>query len=328
MAPIAITSVALLVAAMWGATSLWFRNTPTAAPALPESRTSMPLPNGLRLDPSAPLALSPDGTLIAFVAGNDDGARALYLRPLASNTATELKGTAGASHPFFSPDGRAIGFFASESLHRIGVDGSAPQRICPLPGFDHGGAWGANDIIVVAIRGRGLFKVKAGGGTLEPIASDLRGAWPSFLPDGATVMYTGVLNQNLRTVRVSVVALDGAGRRDIARLSDESGNGAPVLGAAAEIQQAFMLPQGYLVYGQDPGYVRALPVDPETLAARGPSRTLADLVERGAGSGGIAFAAASTGVVVFAPTGDDHQLVWVTRQGAISPVGSQTRRLS
>jgi serine/threonine protein kinase len=316
---IAAASLAVLVVAFIGIRSL--RNAAPDRADAPPMSTSIALPAGLRLDPSAPLAISPDGTHLVFAARNDQGDRSLYLRPLASNTATELSGTQGGNHPFFSPDGRAIGYFTSDALHRVGIDGSAPLRVCPLPGIDHGGAWGGDDTIVVAIRGQGFFKVKASGGTLELIAKDLLGAWPSFLPDGKTLLYSGFSNAARRPVRVSTVSLDGTGRRDIARLSDEDGGGAPVLGASAEIQQVALLPQGQLLFGQDPGYVRALPIDPETLTPRGTARTLADPVERGAGSGGIAFAAAASGLLVYAPTGNDHELVWAGREGSISPIG-------
>ena len=316
---VAATLAGLAVAAI-GAYSGRFLTAPAVQATASATFTSIALPPGLRLDSSAPLALSPDGTQLAFVAIDEDGDRALYLRLLASSAVTELKGTAGATHPFFSFDGRSIGFFSRGALHRVGVDGSVPLRVCPLPGVDHGGAWGGNDIIVVAVRGQGLFRVSAKGGALERIDPDVIGAWPSFLSDGVTMVYSGFAGDSMRTVRVLTVRLDGSGRREVARLSDVEGDGAPVLGSAAEIHQAAVLPQGQLIYGQDPGFVRALPIDSETLAPRGTARTLGEPVERGAASGGIAFAAARTGLLVFAPTGDDHQLVWATRRGDITPL--------
>ena len=93
-----------------------------------------------------------------------------------------------------------------------------------------------------------------------------------------------------------------------------------MLGAGAEIQQATLLTQGYLVFGQDPGFVRVLPMDPRTFAATGTVKAVANPVERAAGAGGIAFAASPSGVLVFAETGNDHELVWVTREGAVAPL--------
>jgi Tol biopolymer transport system component len=250
--------------------------------------------------------------------------RALYLRQLASSESTQLEGTTNAMHPFFSPDGGSIGFFADGALQRVGVDGSAPIRVSPLPGADHGGAWGANDTIVVAVRGHGLQRVNAAGGLLEPLGSMLAAAWPSFLPDGSTVLFTGFeTERGGRTTRLAVISVDGSGRRDIARLNDANGGGAPVLGATTEVQQAIVLPQGYLLFGQDPRFVRALPIDTGSLVPRGAARTLANSVERGANAGGVAFAASRSGLLVFAETGDDHQLVWVSRSGTTSPLSAE-----
>ena len=172
---------------------------------------------------------------------------------------------------------------------------------------------------MVAIRGRGLHKVAASGGALEPIGSEIRGAWPSFLPDGVRILYSS-FDASGRTTRLMIAGVDGSGMRDIARLSDVEGDGAPVLGASAEIQQAALLPQGYLVFGQDPGYVRALEMDARTFAATGAVQTVGEPVERGANAGGVAFAASRSGVLVFVETGNDHQLVWVTREGGVSPL--------
>jgi eukaryotic-like serine/threonine-protein kinase len=242
------------------------------------------------------------------------------VRPLATDDVRPLAGTVGARRPFFSPDGRSIGFFADGALQRIDVTGGNLLRVCPLPGADAGGAWGANDTIVVAIRARGLFKVSATGGTLERIGQVPAARYPSFLPDGRTVLYSVVGEPQARTTGFSVVSIDGTGLREVARLSDTDGTGAPVLGAAAEVSQATMLPSGHIVFGQDPGFVRALPVDPMTLTPRGQVTTLGESVERGAGAGGVAFAVASSGLLVFAGTGTDHELVWVTRQGAVTPL--------
>lgn len=313
-----IAGIALVaLAAGAGISRLFMR--PPQSEADVAMRTTIALPPGLRLESSAPLALSPDGTHLAFVAVDEAGLRHLYVRRLAALDATALPGTTGAMHPFFSPDGRSIGFFADGALQRVDVEGSTPLRLCPVGGTDHGGAWGANDTIAIAVRGRGMFKVSAAGGALQPIASDIRARFPSFLPDGRTILYASV-GEDGRTIGFSVVGLDGSGRRDIARLSDVNGEGAPVLGATAELAQATVLSNGIMVFGQDPGFVRALPIDPQSLSPNGSVTTIGESVERGANAGGVAFTVARNGLLVFAGTGNDHQLVWVNRQGVVTPL--------
>jgi Tol biopolymer transport system component len=315
-----VAALVVLAAVAGALVSLRFAGTPDTMPRS-TVRTTIALPPGLRLDSSVPLALSPDGTQLAFVAANDQGEHQLYIRPLGTSDAKALAGTSGAARPFFSPDGRSLGFFADGTLRRIDLEGGSPIRLCPLPGADAGGAWGGNDIIVIAIRGQGLFKVHASGGALERIGQVSGARFPSFLPDGATVLYASVSGeQGGRTVGFSTVQVDGTRQRDIVRLSDADGAGAPVLGATAEASQASLLPSGHLVFGTDPGVVRALPMDLQTLEPRGAAVTLGDPVERGANAGGVAFAVSRTGLLAFAGTGNQHELVWVTRQGVITPI--------
>jgi len=299
---------------------------PAAGGSSITTRTMVALPDDRRLHTTSPLALSPDGTLLAFVAVDDTGRRDLFLREMAGADARLVPGTAGALHPFFGPDGRDVAFFADGFLQRVAVDaGATPFRICALPGAaDRGGTWSAQGVIVVAIPARGLFKVAASGGSLEAIGENLPAMWPSFLPDGQSVLYAEQAVEAPRTLNgFSVVALDGSERRMIARRSDIEGPGAPVLGAGAEIAQGVVLASGSLVYGQDPGSVRALPIDPTTLDVLGPSVLLADSVERGAAAGGVAFAVGRSGLLVYAATGAQHRLAWVTRQGIATPLAAE-----
>ena len=92
--------------------------------------------------------LSPDGSLLAFVAIPDEGGqRQLYVRRLDQLQATPLSGTEGVRGPFFSPDGRWIGFFADGKLKKIPVTGGAAITLCDAPS-DRGGAWGDDGSIV------------------------------------------------------------------------------------------------------------------------------------------------------------------------------------
>jgi serine/threonine protein kinase len=76
---------------------------------------------------SMSFALSPDGRQIVFVAAGEDDSSRLWLRSFGSTAAQPLAGTEGASFPFWSPDGRTIGFFAEDVLKRIDVAGGTPS---------------------------------------------------------------------------------------------------------------------------------------------------------------------------------------------------------
>src|SRR5713226_1577700 len=92
-------------------------------------------------------ALSPDGRQLVFVASGD-GASRLWLRPLDKSTAQPMAGTEGASYPFWSPDGRSIGFFDGAKLKRIDIAGGSPQTLSDA--ISRGGAWSPDGVILFA----------------------------------------------------------------------------------------------------------------------------------------------------------------------------------
>src|ERR1700686_669679 len=77
------------------------------------------------------MALSPDGTKLAFVATATGGSPQLWVRPLDSTAAQPLAGTEDASFPFWSPDNRSLGFFAQGKLRIIDASGGAVQTPHP-----------------------------------------------------------------------------------------------------------------------------------------------------------------------------------------------------
>ena len=67
--------------------------------------------------------------------------RRIYDRSLEQLPATALPGTEDAEEPFFSPDGRSLGFFANRKLKKISVEGGAAVTVCDAP-YGHGTSWG------------------------------------------------------------------------------------------------------------------------------------------------------------------------------------------
>lgn len=137
--------------------------------------------------------LAPQGDKLAFVAHSGD-AKLLWVRSLSNDAAQPLDGTAGAAHPFWSPDGRYLGFFAAGKLMKIPAVGGPIATLADAPN-PRGGTWSVNDIIL--FEGEyidGLMKVSAQGGLAEP-ATVLDGTkhsthrWPWFLPDGKHFLF-------------------------------------------------------------------------------------------------------------------------------------------
>jgi Tol biopolymer transport system component len=144
------------------------------------------------------LDLSRDGQSLVFVAHDASGLASLWLRRLDALEAHRLEGTEGARYPFWSHDGRHIGFFADNTLKVIDLVGGG-VRILTATGNTtdtRGGTWGAGDRIVYASTfSGGLSVINAQGGAPEPATEldatrqDGTHRWPWFLPDGRHFLF-------------------------------------------------------------------------------------------------------------------------------------------
>ena len=96
-----------------------------------------------------------------------------------------MPGTEEASSPFFSPDGRWIGFFADGQLKKVAVSGGEPISLIEV-GLNRGGAWGPDGTIVYSPASDSpLMAIPSGGGTPRQLTQmDVEGQerthrWPS-----------------------------------------------------------------------------------------------------------------------------------------------------
>jgi DNA-binding winged helix-turn-helix (wHTH) protein/Tol biopolymer transport system component len=175
---------------------------------------SQPSPPGTRIVSGG--ALSPDGRYLAFVARDDTGGKtAIWLRTLTSGELRSLPGTGAATHPFWAPDSRRIGFFANGRLLTTAISTDRPRTIAAVVA-PAGGAWGADDTILFADYTAGLYSVPAAGdGSVAAVAKldhtmrDISIGWPQFLPGNRHFLYqrvnldsgqTGVYVGNLDTL--------------------------------------------------------------------------------------------------------------------------------
>ena len=144
------------------------------------------------------LALSPDGNLVAFAARDSAGLTSLWVRPLASVEARQLPGTENAAFPFWSPDSRTIGFFATGKLRKVDAAGGPPQSLADAAGDPRGGAWMPDGTIIFAPNTLSpLMRVAAAGGAASEITKintevgQTSHRWPVVLPDGRHFLYFG-----------------------------------------------------------------------------------------------------------------------------------------
>ena len=97
--------------------------------------------------------------------------------------------------PFWSPDGRFVGFFTDEGMVKVAAGGGPLQRVASAPD-GRGATWGGRDLILYAPQpASGLFAVAANGGEPrqvtrpDPARGEI-GHWrPWFLPDGRHFFY-------------------------------------------------------------------------------------------------------------------------------------------
>uniref|UniRef100_Q01TY9 Serine/threonine protein kinase n=1 Tax=Solibacter usitatus (strain Ellin6076) TaxID=234267 RepID=Q01TY9_SOLUE len=140
-------------------------------------------------------AVSPDGTQVAFTSATPKGS-SILLRTLDSPVLKPLPGTEEGSFPFWSPDGKNLGFIAQGKLKKLNLASGIVASICEAR-TSCCGTWSPNDTILFAGEsGTRLWRVSAAGGTPAPMPfansanlSTTR-TWPSFLPDGNHFLYS------------------------------------------------------------------------------------------------------------------------------------------
>ena len=191
---------AALAALIVAAFAFVFR--PTAAPiALPPlSRFALPPPDGYRYADKQALAL--DGRRLAFVAVDATGQRTLWTRALDALAPQRLAGTEGAYHPFWSPRGDALGFFAGSVLKKVDLATGTVENVCKCDtGNGGGGSWSRNDVILFSkgLVPDTLWRVPASGGMPAPALTPETGfganVWPQFLADGERFIWLAVRSQ-------------------------------------------------------------------------------------------------------------------------------------
>src|SRR6266404_1163474 len=226
-----ITCASIL--ALIGAATWWRNSTPPAQ--LMHFYASMPFP-------ARDVALSPNGHTVAVIAYGESGREivgtrnGIWIYELGSQGGRSLDDTAGASYPFWSPDGRSLGFFADGKLKKLELSGNRAQIICDAPS-GRGGTWNKDGVVVFtpdARSGVALYRVSASGGTVTTVSNldksrgELSHRWPMFLPDGTHYLYMATNFAGQKSVdAIFVGSLDSNEKRFVVEATANAAYAAP-----------------------------------------------------------------------------------------------------
>lgn len=277
----------------------------------PVFNTSLLPPKDTRFDGgSGTPTLAPDGGHLAYVAVGHDGKTALWVRTLATGAAQALPGTEGATHPFWSPDSRQVGFYAAGKLRRIDAAGGPPQAICDAVN-GRGGAWGADGtILFTPSPGMPLHRVPVTGGTpvaeteLDASRHEISHRYAELLPDGKHYLFL-----------VESAAETPGTDQGFAVFAGTLGSKAKKLVVATNGWARYSPGTGHLLFLRA-GTLVAQRFDPKAQALSGEAVPVAESVRR-TGRFEAMFSLSRTGLLAFqsGSSFEPAQLVWLDRTG-------------
>lgn len=265
--------------------------------AMTATRLSLSTP-GL-LSPQLSAAISPDGRHVAFVATGDSGKLMLWIRSLDSMDARVLQGTENAAHPFWSPDGRFLGFLADGKVKKIEA-GGGPVHTLADAAERAGPSWSKDGRILFVSAPGELGTVPADGGPIATVVrrrqSGLQVSWPHFLPDGRHFLYFVGAAGDQRGVYVG--SIDSGQTKQILR---------------TDVKAAYA--SGYVLFVRDETLM-AQPFDLERLELTGTPSRVADGIWAWRGAGQASFSVSPTGVLAYVSAAMQRfQIGWFDRAG-------------
>lgn len=256
-------------------------------------RFELPLPEGHELTDASSIALAPDDSAVAFALRDEASESRLWLRTLAEDEARALEGTRGARSPFFSPDGKWLGYFvAGGGLQRVSIEGGPPLRLAEHASQElRSAAWGEGGSIVFSRGvGSGLSRVTTSQSepdeltVLDIAEGEAMHSRPQWVTDGE-LLYSSWSAKGWRTF---VQDLATGGRHQI---------------LAGEMSARYVAP-GLLVF-LDGSDLVAASYDPTLHRVLGPKTPLV--------AGVASFSVSERGSLLYAPTRSPGQrLQWVT----------------
>jgi serine/threonine-protein kinase len=253
------------------------------------------------------IAISPDGKQIAVVLRAGDKQQ-LYFRSVETGESKPIAGTEGAVTPFFSPDGKWLGFFSGGKIRKLALDSGQIVTLCDAGTGPRGAVWSSDNIIIYTPdTGSALLQVPAAGGTPKPLTErkeERSDRWPELLPGNKVVLFTiakggswddaQIVSQNIATGERKVII---------------DGGTAPTY-----------LPSGHLLYLHG-GALTAVAFNAQTLQVSGKPVPLVQGIMMEARDGASQYSISRNGTLVYVPTNissADRRMVWVSPDGSVA----------
>jgi Tol biopolymer transport system component len=277
----------------------------TAGPVV---RATLTLPSDVVLltlgDQAGAPAIARDGSNMVF-AGMSDGKQMLFLRSIDKATTKALPGTEGGKFPFWSSDGKSIGFFAEQQLKRLDIAGGPATSLAPATDA-RGGTWAGDTILFTPYIYEAIYRVPASGG--KPVAVTVLDRsqhtthrWPHFLPDGKHFLYLAAHHVSGKDENSAIYAgsIDGGNPKLIVHTNGST-----------------FYSSGQLLYFRD-GSLMAQEFDVGRLELRGEARPVEGVL-RESGNWGVIASASENGVLVLQSPGEvKYPVSWSDRSGRL-----------
>ena len=254
-------------------------------------------------DFAGPPVLSPDGSTLAFTATGSEGKVQIFVRAMNSLEAHPVPETDGAMFPFWSPDGRSLGFFADTKLKIVELNGGSPTIVGEAQ-LGRGAAWAPDGTIVFSGNPSSpLVRVSTNGGTLTTITKidpnhHTSHRWPFLLPDGKHFLYSAIHHDAAKSANNAIyyASLDGRDNRPLFR----------------SISNAIYA-DGFVLFARG-DQLMAQSFDPDKGRLSGEPHIVAKGVMNDSSTWHMDASAAGNGLLVFGSgTSADLQLVWMDR---------------
>jgi len=256
------------------------------------------------------VAISPDGRRLVYV-GRAEGSSRLLMKEAGQVNPLAIQGTDGGSSPFFSPDGRQLGFIVNGTTVRIlPLDAGSPLTLTDKANTT-AGDWGSDGYVYFETD-FGIARIRATGGSMDTIfampkdAHMIGAEWPVVLPGAHAILYR--------------VRREGQSVADYEITVQPLPKGTPhVLMRGIYARYS---PTGHLVVVTSDGKLLLVPFDLGKLATTGPPVALYEGLSSDPFSAAVALSDAGTLVYQTASRASSREMVWVTREGLATMVDS------